>query len=523
MKSFANVIQAFSDRFNMCFGILMLFVLSFCLTFRGISTSQVTETIDSQANSTSYSILHDTENFSHLRTEDMLKIAYEPGVLQKNMNLKPQNVSDEISDTSKPAENIKLDINEEDLRILNDMKNKISENNEAIFEQYKIEEIFSGLSKLGIEDPNEEFIWKGRLFRMIRYSDHVKQLSEKFKSIRVRFVDYEMAADSILEFYERHLFFSQFINDKFLYQPITNVSEGDSYCKTPNSIVKAVDVISIEPHDRYHSFIDENRVFIKKYNRIFELFWQKFFVLLNQNLARHTYRSGVEIGSFYELNKNVNTIYDLSLINFRPFINETVQSYLPNQDIKANLMINALNIETYRNFFSEYDSLIFPLNYFLTRCNDEIDFSEMFQTVDEKMTLSQYAINKFNKLFDFVRLEEYRIVGNTLNEHEYEHYDECENKQVKRAEKRSDEFGIFIVVQDFSTKTNRGADGKHNSCLSDINHYIGLYRKNGPTLKKLCRQCRRRNKRICSYFVLFLFLFKFVFVFVNYGFKEFFS
>ncbi|EJW01726.1 hypothetical protein EDEG_03751 [Edhazardia aedis USNM 41457] len=180
-----------------------------------------------------------------------------PNNLILKNNVKTQNLEKNVS-------RMKRNIEIEQLTLKN-LKIAIYESNFTIFEDYKVEELFDILTS-SIDNYDEEFFWKGELFQHIYNDDKIRKLYAIYMIKHLS--DYQ--ADNVLDFYYKKLSFCEIQNNDYFGQ--TN-RDNQEYNEKDDEAQLFKKIISTD-----RNFLDENRVFIKKYNKMFKLFWEHNFL-----------------------------------------------------------------------------------------------------------------------------------------------------------------------------------------------------------------------------------------------------
>ncbi|EJW02126.1 hypothetical protein EDEG_00015 [Edhazardia aedis USNM 41457] len=360
------------------------------------------------------------------------------------------------------------------LLTLEDLKLHLINRNHTMLEKYQISYLFDLLSN--IEDQVDQFDHKGMLFKQIFNSPYAKMLYRNVSGLKL--LDAE--AIDIIRFYERFNTIKDVYENQYNHyrKPIYH----DIYCKMRD--FTRTDKESVRTISTLHDFYKENYIFIHNFSGIFKLYWQRKFYILNNYLEKNEIVK--ELGTFYDLNKNVVSQYDLKDLNFAELNIIPLIEDLNGRKFRVFLNLNSLHTEHAHILIRIKEYLHTTLSAFFMYCYNEIDLAKMYHRnlIDNRYSYTEYG----KEVLDIISKRTRNIIANALNNNIYFttldirklcHYkrmenDEMRNKSIKNTyvEYKSQE-GIMIIVWNWTAekKCNEKCD---EICMNDISVYVSL-------------------------------------------------
>ncbi|EJW04276.1 hypothetical protein EDEG_04257, partial [Edhazardia aedis USNM 41457] len=156
---------------------------------------------------------------------------------------------------------------------------------------------------------------------------------------------------------------------------LKSLNYNEEYEKTPE-IIKLEKIIS--PN---RNFLDENNVFIRKFNKMFKFFWQHNFKIFQEMPLSNNEEE--YISDIYKLNKIYSQEYDYSDITYNFLGNQ----YLGKRGISIFKGVNLRTISNsrrnFRFFRKAYNDVSSYLESFLERSTNIIDVEKMYYFKDD--------------------------------------------------------------------------------------------------------------------------------------------
>ncbi|EJW03629.1 hypothetical protein EDEG_02060 [Edhazardia aedis USNM 41457] len=338
-----------------------------------------------------------------------------------------------------------------------------------MFSTHSIDEIFDGFETT--ENINDEFTQKGILHKILLRSKVVQNLFKNVKELR----SLEEQTWEFYWFYDEFTYYKTHYDEedkKFHLKKRRNV---DHFCANKNGNKKK-DIISAD-----RNIFEENYIFIEKYNSLFKVFWQKFFYELNKsNLPENKLN---ELGSFYTLNKDVNSRYDLSNISFADKLHLKFKTHPHDAKERIHLTFNSLNKVKILKFLDNQIYLENALKAFFRYSRPQIQFHSMFEVdlVTLEKSISLYGEQKLTEISKFVRMlllkalvyneylsdEQIRALMNYKEETTRE-------SEINTDSGEEDDNSLLIKVWDFSIDEDCDQGSCKKVCGDDIVTYVNL-------------------------------------------------
>ncbi|EJW03224.1 hypothetical protein EDEG_02392 [Edhazardia aedis USNM 41457] len=389
-----------------------------------------------------------------------------------------------LSSDSDQEVNIEITTEHKALSFVDEIKENIKKNDNTMFEKYSISSLFDALSNP--DDFEDEFYWKGKLHKQL-FSYHTikKCFTDEFKYIAQRIISGDNRFISF--FYDHYLKF------KGLYNRYNNKTDDkkqvDCCCRNSNE-KNAEDMIN-----RTNNFLVENDIFIKKFNNIFKLFWEKFFVVAEKHKIIIDMTDD-NILKLKNLNKNVTSNYDVEKLMFRSLNTHILGGFSDNWD--AKIFFNALNSGGFRKIFKLEDTFETNFINFVNVCQGGISYRETYHEINHQLKLTPYAEKKLNDLSMHLREVLLKFFKKNINNGtENLDTEDCEaNLKVKEHIENSERYNlplsdlivdsirqnviatkkgtIFTIVQDFSARKIAEFNSSDETCFNDVNVYVGL-------------------------------------------------
>ncbi|EJW01475.1 hypothetical protein EDEG_03938 [Edhazardia aedis USNM 41457] len=393
---------------------------------------------------------------------------------------------------------IQTDIKEAIPLNLKTLKDFIKKNDNTIFEKYDIFSLFDLISK--ITDRELVFYWKGRLHKKLVNYDLLKKIANEKISLHVK-RSLKKDLKYITAVYDHHMYFRKAYNKL----PIENSSSDPAvyeFCK------KEVELRPESVFSTEKTAFQENMIFVKKFNGIFDLFWKKFFLVLKED-KRIAPLDDDSMLKFYNINTKMSIPYDsfdymkLNFGNIKTRMG--VEVNVGNRDnLDINIILFSMTSHTnarvnhFNPIFFNY-SFLTKLDRFIDTCKD-LKLSNLYDTVDGKLRYSDAGKKLINNVSMFVRksfsqLFEFYVDNSTIqfdfgscgflgepennNARISEDVNKINNKKdafliLKKQQKPGrDELNIF--VHDWTTCKWPTFLYRCNDCINGVNVHAGLY------------------------------------------------
>ncbi|EJW01946.1 hypothetical protein EDEG_03590 [Edhazardia aedis USNM 41457] len=377
------------------------------------------------------------------------------------------------------------------------LKDFITNNDNTIFENYDVFELFDILSK--INDVEQVFYWKGKLHKQFANYDLFKKIVEEKFSYHIKnYLEADLKYISAV--YDHHMYFKKAYNKLNKENPSSD-SAVYEFCK------KEVELRPESVFSTEKTAFQENMVFVKKFNGIFDLFWKKFFLVLKED-KRIAPLDDVML-KFYNINTKMSIPYDsfdyikLNFGNIKRKMGVDV-----NVGSRDNLDINIIlsSMTSHTNSRVNHFNPIFVDYLFLTRldrfiftCND-FTLSSLYIKEDGKLRYSQAGIDLINKVSMFVRKRLSQLfesfvdnstiqfqfgpcgeLGEPENDDATNIYDknnvndktDASFVSTKQIKPRRDELNVFVY--DWTACKLPKSPKKCNDCINGVNVHAGLY------------------------------------------------
>ncbi|EJW02681.1 hypothetical protein EDEG_02913 [Edhazardia aedis USNM 41457] len=349
---------------------------------------------------------------------------------------------------------------------LDALKKHIETNNDKIFETNKISFLFNLLTTT--KNFDEEFYWKGRLFKLIH-----KYVSVKMEKTNFVGASYHASLiKNVLEFIDRYESYKEFLtlaNDYSAIEPV------EHFCCTNLAKAKPEDIISIK-----RSYLEENSVYIKKYNIWLEVNWLNFFHIIDFFLE--FMEEEQMLAEVFVLNRHVSSLYDFDSLNFEVLYDKEIKM---NNELNENRFILKILSLDWKNkhFLSEsVISLSRHLGYFLNNCFNEISIERMYRNFGNQRRLTVYGNKILRRISIFTR----KILSKQIRKNLTNFHNHCNNRTISWRSKnknfsetkildKENAVKILIQVQDWFTKKNCDDNGNSKDCVFDINVFVGLF------------------------------------------------
>ncbi|EJW04831.1 hypothetical protein EDEG_00968 [Edhazardia aedis USNM 41457] len=377
-----------------------------------------------------------------------------------------------------------LALNEKLMSIIK-LQENISVKNYAIFEKFSISSLFDILAKTN--NFEDEFYWKGQLHYMLLDYDVVKKwFNEGFNENAKKVIDDDK--NHISFFYDHHIKFRELYNRDKIF--LTDKKYVDCCCK--NSLGKNVeDMISIQ-----NNFFEENKIFVIKFNNLFKLFWEKFFIGA-EKYKQNSAIIDIRMMNLKNLNSNVTSEYNAERLMFKKIYSEGIEDL--GEDLDANFVFSALNGKSFVKIFHiGIDSFLENFENFVTVCKQGMRYNETYHDILNQRKITPYALDKLDEISKHVRsmLLKY-FKRNISNGTEMLNVDECHGDLeailnmeymiesditlpdqdfnfLMESLKPTKRGTIYIIIHDFSAiRKNKDMD-KLNPCFNDVNVYVGM-------------------------------------------------
>ncbi|EJW01990.1 hypothetical protein EDEG_03556 [Edhazardia aedis USNM 41457] len=349
---------------------------------------------------------------------------------------------------------------------LDELKKKIIGGKSEILEEFSIEELFNFLS-VQVENFKEEFYLKGLLFKLIYNHENVRQMyvSKRLEGI----MDFQ--ADNVIHFLFSYNHFCEVPDEDSIELKSLNYIEKQE--KTPE-IVKLEEII--QPT---RNFLDENRVFIRKFDKMFKFFWQHNFktfqeMPLSNNKGKYT-------TDIFKLNKIVLEEYDYSDITYKFLGNQ----YLGKRGVSIvdsiNLRIISNSKRNFGFFRKAFKDVSSALESFLYKSTNIIDLEKMYYLKSGRKILTLYGIQVLDILSLVAREKIYQNIGGNFNSGSESRIKDLPNsndfhypsEQLNKNKKYFSD--ILIQVQDWSTNLKCEEEKNVFECTPNINVIVGLF------------------------------------------------
>ncbi|EJW04839.1 hypothetical protein EDEG_00976 [Edhazardia aedis USNM 41457] len=188
----------------------------------------------------------------------------------------------------------------------------IREHNNSILFQFTVSDIFGTLlfnSFTEVKDEGDEFRWKYKLHKQLLDFPHVRRLMSE--SITEQISGLEKEGIFISKMCDHIARFEEISNTNFDYS--RNNLGAESFCDDEETKIPKNFITTTTTYEK------ENMRFISKFNHIFDLYWKRVFLITKNNEKTLT-EFGVDFFDFYNLNKNVFTLYNVRELRFYPLI-----------------------------------------------------------------------------------------------------------------------------------------------------------------------------------------------------------
>ncbi|EJW05029.1 hypothetical protein EDEG_00882 [Edhazardia aedis USNM 41457] len=236
----------------------------------------------------------------------------------------------------------------DDFEALQIIKNLIDKKNDLILIKYRIKDLFEMLGK--IRDTDEEFKYKGEFHKQIFHS-----------AMAQVFIKSGIKGHNELDFVEENKYFTFFFDHYIRFSKLLVEKEDRHPKKFESKIFCKEDEAKMSSENQSISLtrdgLEENRIFIKKFCQVFELFWAKVFKHFEENESKLT-KFNIEQNIFFKLNKDTSIINNSGMLRFRP----TATYKIPFGIYRYKVFLffgaftdkNSLWLSSYQNELSKY-------------------------------------------------------------------------------------------------------------------------------------------------------------------------
>ncbi|EJW03271.1 hypothetical protein EDEG_02375 [Edhazardia aedis USNM 41457] len=247
---------------------------------------------------------------------------------------------------------------------LSDLQQAIYDGKDAIFNEYKIEDMFDLLTN-EIQDYKEEFVWKGRLFQLIYNNLKIRKLYEM-----IMIEEYEdFQADNVLHFYNKKLSFCEIPKNNYLEQE--NANNQQEYERDKKTTLLLNRIIN-----QNRNYLDENRDYINKFNKMFKLFWEHNFYMF-EGLRSHfeEIEDSTGISEINKIETNECVYYDIKyeMVSDEVFIIDDIYN-----ENNVNLRIVSSSKRNRKFLQKATNSLSDTIKFYLENCKNSLDFEKMW-------------------------------------------------------------------------------------------------------------------------------------------------
>ncbi|EJW03036.1 hypothetical protein EDEG_02577 [Edhazardia aedis USNM 41457] len=408
-------------------------------------------------------------DIKHLDEDEENVVHFSESDLQFDMNMnRPERFRRTVSEVKKDndLQNTIKNIN----MTLDYFEKQIDMNNHTIFDLYDVYSIFDILSTK--ENIIEEFVLKKKLHQMLLNRADIQYVFDDVGEMRQL---YEQK-DIFDNFYEQYLRLKYVYNDKKIEHHNMNESYKFFYCAHDD--IKNLAEYNI---DLKHNLQELNDNFILRFNNHFKLYWQNFFYTLNN--APFTDEIKEYIGTFYDLNKNFTTVYDLKNLYFKDMVKLSID--IPSNKFKKRIYLrfNSLYKDRFQKLLNLRNFLKRKVEDFFKYENPQIEFRNLFRKNlnESDIVLTLYGEHKLLRLSKNIG----QIISNALNNETMPEDPEIKN-QMNNEDKTMnvEEFAdisehddnnyISIEVWDWALNKECENNVCNHVCANDISVYVGL-------------------------------------------------